>query len=263
MFCNNCGERGHVFKTCKLPIISCGLVLLKGTKEPFNLPVADTEDVRMLMVRRKDSMSYMEFLRGKYEMSNPDYIHRLVQNMTKDEQRKIVEFPFITLWTQLWGDGRDVHSPEFYDAKEKFDALNRARIVYDYLSIWEEPEWGFPKGRRTRGETDVDCAIREFYEETNITREAYVLCRNLSFEEVFTGTNNVLYKHVYFIAFVKKDIDVAQKLTAMQKREISLVRWMSFRESRATIRPHYTRRMEILKEIEAAVQTFETLAQNQ
>jgi 8-oxo-dGTP pyrophosphatase MutT (NUDIX family) len=163
----------------------------------------------------------------------------------------------------LWGDGRDVHSPEFYDAKEKFDALNRARIVYEYRSIWDEPEWGFPKGRRTRGETDVDCAIREFYEETNISREAYVLCRNLSFEEVFTGTNNVLYKHVYFIAFVKKDIDVAQKLTAVQKREISLVRWMSFGESRATIRPHYTRRMEILAEIEAAVQTFETLAQNQ
>ena len=263
MFCNNCGERGHVFKTCKLPIISCGLVLLKGTKEPFNLPVTDTEDVRMLMVRRKDSMSYMEFLRGKYEMTNPDYIHRLIQNMTKDEQRRIVEFPFMTLWTQLWGDGRDVHSPEFYDAKEKFEALNRARLVYEYRSVWDEPEWGFPKGRRTRGETDVDCAIREFQEETNISREAYVLCRNLSFEEVFTGTNNVLYKHVYFIAFVKKDIDVAHKLTAMQKREISLVRWMSFGESRATIRPHYTRRMEILREIEAAVQTFETLAQNQ
>ena len=263
MFCNNCGERGHVFKTCKYPIISCGLVLLKGTKEPFNLPVADTEDVRMLMVRRKDSMSYMEFLRGKYEMLNPDYIHRLIRNMTMDEQRKIVEMPFMTLWTQLWGDGRDVHSPEFYDAKEKFEALDRGRLVYEYRSIWTEPEWGFPKGRRMRGETDVDCAIREFYEETNISRDVYVLCKNLAFEEVFVGTNNVQYKHVYFSAFLKRDIDVTQKLTAMQKREISLVRWMSFGESRGTIRPHYTRRMEILAEIEAAVQTFETLAQNQ
>jgi 8-oxo-dGTP pyrophosphatase MutT (NUDIX family) len=236
---------------------------LKGDAEPFNLPVQNTEDVRMLMVRRKDSMSYMEFLRGKYELMQAEYVHRLIQNMTQDEQRRIVEMPFLTLWSQLWGDTRDVHSPEFYDAKEKFEALDRTRLVYEHRSEWSEPEWGFPKGRRMRGETDVDCAIREFYEETNIPRSAYTLCRNLCFEEVFTGTNNVQYKHVYFIGLLNKDIDVSQKLTAMQRREISCVKWMSFAESMATIRPHYTRRKVILKEIEVAVQTFETLANNQ
>ena len=263
MFCNNCGERGHVFKACKYPIISCGVVLMRGASEPFHLPVESTEDVRMLMVRRKDSMSYMEFLRGKYEMANSDYIHRLVANMTTDEQRRVVEMSFLTLWTNLWGDGRDVHSPEFYEAKEKFDALDRGRLVREHRSVWSEPEWGFPKGRRMRGETDLDCAIREFAEETNIARSTYTLCKNLAFEEVFVGTNDVLYKHVYFVAFLNRDIDVGQNLTATQRREISLVRWMGFRESRETIRPHYTRRLEILKEIEAAVQTFETLAQNQ
>lgn len=252
-----------MFRTCKYPIISCGLVLLKGDAEPFNLPVQNTEDVRMLMVRRKDSMSYMEFLRGKYGLIHADYVHRLIQNMTQDEQRRIVEMPFLTLWSQLWGDTRDVHSPEFYDAKEKFEALDRTRLVYEHRSEWSEPEWGFPKGRRMRGETDVDCAIREFYEETNIPRSAYTLCRNLCFEEVFTGTNNVQYKHVYFIGLLNKDIDVSQKLTAVQRREISCVKWMSFTESTATIRPHYTRRKAILKEIEVAVQTFETLANNQ
>ena len=252
-----------MFRTCKYPIISCGLVLLKGDAEPFNLPVQNAEDVRMLMVRRKDSMSYMEFLRGKYELMQAEYVHRLIQNMTQDEQRRIVEMPFLTLWSQLWGDTRDVHSPEFYDAKEKFEALDRTRLVYEHRSEWGEPEWGFPKGRRMRGETDVDCAIREFYEETNIPRSAYTLCRNLCFEEVFTGTNNVQYKHVYFIGLLNKDIDVTQKLTAVQRREISCVKWMSFTESMATIRPHYTRRKAILKEIEVAVQTFETLANNQ
>lgn len=261
MFCNNCGERGHVFRTCKYPIISCGIVLLKGTREPFNLPVQDTADVSMLMVRRKDSMSYMEFLRGKYELSNSSYVHRLIKDMTTDEQRRIVEMPFFTLWSQLWGD--ESYSSEYYDAKEKFEALDRTLLVYEHRSEWSEPEWGFPKGRRMRGETDVDCAIREFYEETNIPRSAYTLCRNLCFEEVFMGTNSVQYKHVYFIGLLKKEIDVTQKLTAVQRREISCVRWMSFRECESTIRPHYTRRKEVVKEIEGAVQTFETLANNQ
>jgi 8-oxo-dGTP pyrophosphatase MutT (NUDIX family) len=31
---------------------------------------------------------------------------------------------------------------------------------------WEEPEWGFPKGRRDTQESDWVCALREFKEET-------------------------------------------------------------------------------------------------
>ena len=227
------------------------------------IPLESTEDVRMLMERRKDSMSYMEFIRGKYEMTDPPYIHRLIENMTQDEQRKIVEMPFLTIWSQLWGNGRDTHSPEFYDAKEKFEALDRARIVYDHRSPWPEPEWGFPKGRRMRGESDIDCAVREFFEETNIPREAYTLCKNLCFTETFTGTNNVKYKHVYFLAFLKDSskIDLEQKLTLAQKREVSKVDWIGLGACKSLIRPHYTRRKEIIDEIDTALQTFETLVQ--
>ena len=265
MFCNNCGEKGHVFRTCSYPIISCGLVLLKGDDDPFTLPVKDTKHVRLLMVRRKDSMSFMEFVRGKYELDRPDYIDRLVENMTQDEQQKITTLPFTTLWMQLWGNGRDTHSPEFYHAKEKFDLLNKTDIVHRNVSRWLEPEWGFPKGRRMRGESDLDCAIREFYEETNISRDAYTVCKNLSFTEVFTGTNNIQYKHVYFLGLLKKvsEVDVHQKLTACQKREISALKWMSFDECKKTVRPHYVRRRELIGEMETAIRTFETLANNQ
>ena len=36
-----------------------------------------------------------------------------------------------------------------------------------------EPEWGFPKGRRNNKEKDINCAIREFYEETNFDNQDY------------------------------------------------------------------------------------------
>jgi len=207
----------------------------------------------------------MEFLRGKYDITNITYISQLVENMTQDEQKKIVEGPFITLWTQLWGNGRDTHSPEFYDSKSKFEALDRATIVHNNRSKWIEPEWGFPKGRRMRGETDIDCGVREFWEETNILREAYTLCNNLCFTETFDGTNNIKYKHVYFLGLLKRaaEIDLTQKLTLQQKREVSAVKWMTLDECRKTIRPHYVRREEIINEIEAALRTFETLATNQ
>jgi 8-oxo-dGTP pyrophosphatase MutT (NUDIX family) len=210
-------------------------------------------------------MSFMEFLRGKYDLGHDEYIHRLIENMTQDEQRKLVETPFLTLWTHLWGNGRDTQSPEFYDAKDKFEALDRAKMVREHPSQWKEAEWGFPKGRRMRGETDMDCAVREFMEETNIRRGAYTLCKNLCFTETFLGTNNVQYKHVYFLAFLNSeaDVDLAQAFTPAQRREVSKVEWMTLEKCKSTIRPHYTRRREILMEIETALRTFETLAKNQ
>jgi 8-oxo-dGTP pyrophosphatase MutT (NUDIX family) len=236
-------------------------VLIQGANEPLSLPVASLDDIKVLMVRRKDSMSFMEFVRGKYELSNPEYIERLVSNMTQAEQHKIATLPFQSVWGQLWGNGRDTHSPEFYDAKDKFEQLDREQLVAKHPSPYSEPEWGFPKGRRMRGESDIDCAVREFYEETNIPREAYTLCKNLMFTETFTGTNDVQYTHVYFIALIKdaSKIQLTQTFTASQKREVSAVKWKSFSECISTIRPHYTRRLEILEDIQRAITTFETL----
>ena len=261
MFCNNCGERGHVLRTCKQPIISCGIVLLKGPSEPLSLPVEDVNDISILMVRRKDSMTFTEFVRGKYDLDKPEYIERLVENMTQQEQEKLTTMNFTSIWTYLWGNGRDTHSSEFYEAKDKYEHLDRGALVLEHPSPYTEPEWGFPKGRRMRGESDIDCAVREFYEETNIPREAYVLCKNLVFTETFTGTNNVKYTHIYFIALLKDStkLGLQNALTACQKREVSAVQWKSLGECKSPVREHYTRRKEVIDEIERAITTFETL----
>lgn len=245
-FCNNCGDQGHVFRSCPSPIISCGLLLLNVPTLP-----ADPTKVGILMVRRKDSLSYMEFLRGKYELSNSKYIHTLIRNMTRYEQQKIVQHPFDELWNFMWGDGRDTRSTEYAESAEKFKALDKSRLIRDLPSSYNEPEWGFPKGRRIRRETDVDCAVREFLEETNISRDAYTLCPELSVSETFKGTNDITYRHNYFIALARNpdDIDLECPLTYTQRREISLVAWKTLAECRTLIRPHYVRRVELLDSI--------------
>ncbi len=64
------------------------------------------------------------------------------------------------------------------DNSEKFEALKAgitltngetfslADLMEETNTSWIEPEWGFPKGRRNNQETDLDCALREFKEET-------------------------------------------------------------------------------------------------
>ena len=88
MYCNNCGEKGHAFKSCSEPVLSCGLMLLRGIQEPLVLPV-EPSTISVLMVRRKDSMSYMEFIRGKYDPTNIEYLKTQISNMTISEQKLI------------------------------------------------------------------------------------------------------------------------------------------------------------------------------
>lgn len=252
MFCNNCGGKGHLFRTCKDPVLSCGILLVDSPSLP-----AEISTTRVLMIRRKDSMSFAEFMRGKYDVEDLQYIGKLFQNMTLKEQSLLVCEPFEPLWKHTWGD--DKNMSEFIAAKEKFAALDKLSLMVTNLSSYTEPEWGFPKGRRMRGETDIACAAREFGEETNIPRDAYVVLKNMVLEETFVGLNGIQYKHIYFVAMLKHPemVNLFQKFTPMQRREISGIGWKTFDEVLGLIRPHHTQRTCMVEQFKSILETFE------
>lgn len=251
MYCNNCGEKGHLFRTCRDPVLSCGVLLIDSP----TLPV-DPANIRILMIRRKDSMSFAEFMRGKYDVNDEAYIATLIKNMTLKEQAGIASDSFEVLWRQLWGDDRS--SSDFVPSRDKFNQLDRVGLMRNNLSIYTEPEWGFPKGRRMRGETDMACAVREFGEETNIPRDAYTVLKNIMFEETFMGLNNVRYRHVYFVALLTQPdlVSLNQRLTPMQRREISGIAWKTLGEADALVRPHHVERLGMLTRLRLMLQTF-------
>ena len=253
MYCNNCGGKGHLFRTCRDPVLSCGLLLINSP----TLPVV-ASDIQVLMIRRKDSMSFAEFMRGKYDPNDTQYVATLMKNMTLKEQASVATESFETLWRQLWGDDRQ--SADFLHGRDRFNQLDRVGLMRDNLSEYTEPEWGFPKGRRMRGETDMACAVREFGEETNIPREAYVVLRNLILEETFMGLNNVRYKHTYFVALLKQPdlVNLNQRFTSMQRREISGIGWKTIDESKALVRPHHTERLTMIENLASVIETFES-----
>ena len=55
--CNNCGNYGHLFYNCKKPITSIGIICFR-----YNLE----NKIEFLLVQRKDTLGYVDFLRGKY-----------------------------------------------------------------------------------------------------------------------------------------------------------------------------------------------------
>jgi 8-oxo-dGTP pyrophosphatase MutT (NUDIX family) len=232
-------------------VLSCGLLLIDSP----TLPVT-SNTIQVMMIRRKDSMSFAEFMRGKYDPDDEPYVGTLIKNMTLKEQAAIASEPFETLWKQLWGDDRT--SADYVPSRDKFNQLDRVRLMRENLSEYIEPEWGFPKGRRMRGETDMACAVREFGEETNIPREAYTVLKNIMFEETFMGLNNVRYRHVYFVALLTQAdlVNLNQRFTPMQRREISGVAWKTFAEAEALVRPHHIERLGMLTQVRSALETF-------
>ncbi len=252
MYCNNCGGKGHIFKTCRDPVLSCGILLI----DKPSLPVR-SDDTSILMIRRKDSMSFAEFMRGTYDPEDIPYVSTLVKNMTLKEQASVASDSFESNWRQMWGDDR--MTSDYIQSREKFNVLDRMSLMRNNISEYTEPEWGFPKGRRMRGESDLACAIREFDEETNIPRESFIVLKNIVLTETFYGLNNVQYKHVYFVGLVKHPdmVNLTQKLTAVQRREISGIGWKTFPEAIGLVRPHHLERKRMLDELYSVIETFE------
>lgn len=258
IFCNNCGQRGHTFRECREPILSCGILLVRNLTSPSRpscLPISPN-NLEILMVRRKDSMSYTDFVRGKFEPENTVYVHTLLQHMTQGEINRLRTEPFESLWSRLWNNS-DRHDHEMKLAKERFDAVKPD--IDSVTPLYVEPEWGFPKGRRLKCESDQGCAEREFFEETNILRSAYTVVSGIQLEETFHGTNKILYRHKYFLAVLTDpgNIDIHQRFTAMQKREISAIGWKTLADCADLSRPHYTQRHQLLNDLSNLAETVE------
>ena len=97
-------------------------------------------------------------------------------------------------------------------------------------------------------ETDVNCAIREFQEETGLKRQDFTILQNTyPISETFFGSNQVHYCHKYYIALCNKDIEVNMNMNnPHMAREIGAIKWCSLDEALTKIRPDNVEKREIL-----------------
>lgn len=255
--CRNCGLNGHIYKNCPHPIMSYGIICYK----------VENNEIKYLMLQRKDSLSFMEFIRGKYQISDIDYIKFLISNMTLSERNMIVNNSFDDIWNYLWcqnSANSTKNTKEFIESKNKFDVLINLNFFKLYIKaiagIFNEQEYGFPKGRRRIRENDIDCAIREFYEETKIKKDDLIIYENIEpYEEIFFGTNNVLYKHSYYIAKLKNNNvnPIIDPTCIEQIREVRALKWFNNTEVIAHIKKYNIERIELFKFVDINVKQIE------
>jgi 8-oxo-dGTP pyrophosphatase MutT (NUDIX family) len=227
------------------------------------------------MVQRKDSLAYVEFIRGKYKLENAGYIQQLLSNMTEEELDGIRNSEFGELWRKLWTYGSNkCYAKEQHESESKMTKLKDGYVLVDPVtkvgrtvslddlaspikSCLEETEWGWPKGRRNLMESDKSCATREFREETGIRPSNIRIRFEKPVEEVFMGSNHVRYKHVYYIAeYIPNKAphgaaqDASQEIThGFQVSEIKSVRWFAYDDAQHKQRNSNIEKRELLKRV--------------
>ena len=218
------------------------------------------DNIRFLLIRRKHTLNYIEFLRGRYDLDDSETLIHLLELMSPHELSLIKNNSFETLWIDLWKrtSNLKIYEKEFNISKIKFDTLSNTNreinlkfLLENINPKFKEPEWGFPKGKRNFLEDNLKCATREFYEETDYNLHKYNICENLlPINEVFNGTNGVLYKHIYYLAIHKSD-DVAliNNNNQCQIDEIGDIGWFTYEEAKILIRPYYNEKRKLLDEI--------------
>lgn len=301
LYCVNCGKNNHSLLACTEPNNSYGILCFY--KE-------DLCEAKLLMIRRKNTIPYIDFLRGKYDVNNIKYILDLFTKMTYTEISNIItlcHFEKLRYNMGLTNNGSRQFKAEYETSELKFNyilklgilhkiiicinkifassfkvaynlnfIINTESVLLEYSgiitsqineietqtgkppSLYEEPEWGLPKGRREERESDLQTAIREFCEETGLHMSNLRIYKNvIPLEEQYVGMNNVNYKHIYFIAeLINIGSDTINKLcdgyvttnkdSNEQKTEVSKLMMLAQQDAISIIRPFHISKKSVI-----------------
>ena len=244
LFCNNCGKLGHSYQKCRKPILSLGIIVIRFKPK-----------IQYLLVQRRNTLGYVDFIRGKYSLTSTNYIQELFNLMTNKEIREIKTKTFNVLWKELWLENEYQYRNEYNNSEIKFNEIMNGytkdntlfsidKFINSRVTKWDEAEWGFPKGRRNNNESDFKCAIREWVEETGYNKHNIQIINNiLPYSELFLGTNNKAYKYKYYIGIMKETIPISFNY---EKSEINKVEWYTYEECMNLFRSYNHEKKELL-----------------
>lgn len=86
--------------------------------------------------------------------------------------------------------------------------------------------WSFPKGKKNKGESDLDTAKRELFEETGIRELSVLEEKNFVESYSFTKDDQKFDKEVtYFLA------EVFAEEVSIQEKEICEYKWLNYDDS--------------------------------
>lgn len=250
------------------PVISYGLLAFTldydqdynpQTQKILKKESKNKKEARVLLVQRRNTMGYNDFIRGRYFFNDNEKIAKqYLTEMTQEERHKIETMDFDSLWDDLWFNHSSKHfKNDKKKSKHKYVKLDIKKLLACTSSKYSYAEFGIPKGRRNGKETEIQCAQREFEEETGYTKDDYDFLDIEPIEENFTGTNNIEYKHVYYYVLMKKKFTfpALDKFNFKQCEEIQNLDFFYLEDALKVLRDYDKEKKKIL------ISAFEKICQ--
>jgi 8-oxo-dGTP pyrophosphatase MutT (NUDIX family) len=211
------------------------------------------------MIRRKNSFGFIDFVKGKYSLSNILHIENSINQMADFEKQFILKNmnSFQMIWKQLYTCPPNFKTnKEYSSAFRKFEQLKQGiningvmkKTLVDFFESsttnYLETEWEFPKGRKFQLESDLDCAKREFEEETGFPAVNIQVLENLNpINEIFMGSNYKAYKHTYFLALTNSKSNSDN----FQVSEVSKVEWKTLDQCISCMRDYHFEKQNVIR----------------
>ena len=256
MFCYNCHEYCHTAANCKRHFDSFGIICYY---------VDSNDKIKYLAIKRKYSLAYCEFIRGRYNILDFDYLNLLFSKMTMFEHHLIQNSEFKPLWNKLWicTNKKSINkfflkaSIKFYILKSGFKSITNQKLYkIDKLletckHFYKCSEWYFPKGKKEIHEESIESAIREFEEETNIQRTNISIETPIIFQESHKSYNNKNYRTFFHIAKLTTDVKKIDmtKRNKYQRNEIGNIEWLTLKECLNKFRNYETSKKTLILKV--------------
>lgn len=225
------------------PITSYGIIL-------FHTSQTDKQEItRYLVCKRRDTIPYVSLIRADIPECDLNYYLGLMTQEELDRLKVYTRDECSEL--DLWNDLLVNHHGRLYmrDMEKSQQFLSGLKpSIASYLKDFPHSkvslEWGFAKGRKKAGETDLKSAIREFYEETKIKTHDIHILDNTVLIEPYIGTDGLSYQTNYFIAkidrlpeVVLKPVDHSIFRTHSVSEEISEMKFLTLEETKLVLSP--------------------------
>jgi ADP-ribose pyrophosphatase YjhB (NUDIX family) len=204
-------------------ITSYGLVLFTIHKN----------NVYYVTAKRRNSIPYLQVMCGRAR--DAAELEKYIRLLPTEERKMLLKHDCETLYRDLYPTDTRRYLQTLGRYRTQFqDMITKHKDILDQAAGCDFVQWEFPKGRRKQYETAVQCAAREFTEETGLTDFDIIIHNPITSQ--YVGYDGHYYKSIFFLAYTNKKCAIKYKYNPnlISKRYVSDemidARWMTLRQ---------------------------------
>lgn len=193
--------------------------------QSYGIVCINPKNNKVLFIQKRNSYEFVDFIHGKYDINNHNELIKLFKGMKYNEKIIILSLNFDFMWYYVYLDINKFQHNKYYFNQifNKYFNHNKYEKLIDLvkLNIFEHNKsiWEIPKGKKlNKNELDLDCAIREFIEESNIQRNNFTIILNDRLSYSFND-KNVNYTYHYYIAQINDNQQQYQQQTQQYQQQ--------------------------------------------